>query len=69
MREFDIQNFKSGLVTKIEDFSIPEDAASSSLNWLTLGDHMELSGGYDVIGTENGAGKITGLKVGETSTQ
>jgi len=66
MREFDIQNFKSGLVTKIEDFSIPEDAASSSLNWLTLGDHMELSGGYDVIGTENGAGKITGLKVGET---
>ena len=64
-REFSIRNFTKGLITKIEDFSIPEDAASNSLNWLTLADRIELSGGYQVIGTENGAGKITGLKVGE----
>jgi|TARA_Y100000310_G_scaffold159223_1_gene158754 hypothetical protein len=65
MREFDVKNFKSGMINKIEDSSIPEDAASDSLNWITLGDHIELSGGYDIVGTENGAGKITGLKVGE----
>lgn len=65
MRHQTIKNFTKGLVTRVEDFSIPEDAASASLNWLTLGDKIELSGGYRVIGTENGAGKITGLKVGE----
>lgn len=66
MREFSVRNFSKGQVDKIEDFSIPEDAASSSLNWLTLGDKIELTGGYDVIGTENlGAGKITGLKITE----
>lgn len=65
MREHILRNWKSGLVTKIEDYSIPEDAASRSLNWLTLGDKIELSGGYSIIGTENGAGKITGLAVGE----
>lgn len=65
MREFSIRNFDKGLITRVEDFSIPENAASSSLNWLTLGDHIELSGGYSVIGTENGVGKVTGLAVGE----
>jgi len=65
MREFEIKNFDKGLVTKIEDFSIPEGAASNSLNWLTLGDRVELSGGYKVIGTQQGAGKITGLATGE----
>lgn len=59
-----VANFTKGLINKIEDFSIPEDAASSSLNWLSLGDHIELSGGYAVIGTEQGAGKITGLAIG-----
>lgn len=65
MREYAIREFKSGLVTKIEDYSIPEDAASASLNWLTLNDRIELSGGYSVIGTEQSAGRITGLAVGE----
>jgi len=65
VREYKIRNFKSGLQTRLEDFSIERDAASKSLNWLTLGDRIELSGGYDVIGTENGAGKITGLGIGE----
>ena len=64
-REYILKNFDKGLITRIEDFSIPKEAASSSLNWLTLGDKIELTGGYSIIGTENGAGKITGLAVGE----
>ena len=63
-REFKIKNFDKGLVNTIEDISIAENAASSSLNWITLGDTIELSGGYTVIGTEDAsAGKVTGLKV------
>lgn len=65
MREFSIKNFDKGTVNAIEDYSIPEQAASRSLNWLTLGDKIELSGGYTVVGTENsGTGRITGLHVG-----
>ncbi len=64
VRVFQLKNFDKGLVTQIEPHSIPEEAASDSLNWLTLGDKIELSGGYTIVGTENvGAGKITGLHV------
>lgn len=66
MREFSVKNFTKGTVNSIEDHSIPEEAASKSLNWLTLGDKIELTGGYSIIGTEaTGTGKITGLKVAE----
>ena len=66
LRQRRIQNFDKGLVTQLEAQSIPEQAASASLNWLTLGDRIELSGGYTIIGTENtGTGKITGLHVAE----
>ena len=62
MRVVKIKKFDKGVVTQLESQSIPEEAASSSLNWLTLGDRIELSGGYVVVGTENsGSGKITGL--------
>lgn len=62
MRVVKIKSFDKGLVTQLEPQSIPEQAASASLNWLTLGDRIELSGGYVVVGTENsGSGKITGL--------
>ena len=64
MKEYSLREFKSGLVTRIEDFSIPEDAASKSLNWRTMGDKIELSGGYKIVGNENGAGKVTGLAIG-----
>lgn len=65
-REYTIENFTTGLVNEIEDKSIPADAASNSLNWLTLGDRIELTGGYNIVGTEaSGSGKITGLSVGE----
>lgn len=66
MRIASIKNFDKGTVDAIEDFSIPEQAASASLNWLTLGDRIELTGGYSIIGTENtGTGRITGLHVAE----
>ena len=66
MKEFSVRNFTKGTVNSIEDHSIPEEAASKSLNWLTLGDKIELTGGYSIIGTEaTGVGKITGLKVAE----
>jgi len=66
MREFSVKNFTKGTVNSIEDHSIPEEAASKSLNWLTSGDKIELTGGYSIIGTEaTGTGKITGLKVAE----
>lgn len=65
MLEYSVRNFDKGLITNIEDFSIPESAASDSLNWLTLGDKIELSGGYQIIGTEQvGVGKVTGLAIG-----
>lgn len=66
LREFKVRDFDKGLVTSVEDHSIEENAASSSLNWLTLGDKIELSGGYSIVGTEqSGAGRVTGLFVGE----
>ena len=48
----------------MEQQSIPDGAASDSLNWLTLGDRIELSGGYTLLGTEvSGTGRVSGLKV------
>ena len=64
LKSLRLQNMDKGLYTTLEAQSIPEQSASASLNWLTLGDKIELSGGYTVIGTENsGTGKITGLTV------
>lgn len=59
------QSFKKGLITTLEDYSIPDDASSKSLGWLAKGDHIELTRGRNLFGaTENtGAGKITGLHV------
>jgi len=64
MKEFRLRNFNKGTITAIEAESIPEEASSGSLNWLTKGDKIELSGGYSLIGTEvAGAGRITGLEM------
>lgn len=69
MLEKKVENWDKGLIDSIEDYSIPENAASRSLNWLTRGDKIELAGGYDVIGTEiAGSGKITGLACPERVT-
>lgn len=62
MRVYYVKNFDKGIVNQVEDFSIPENASPDSVNWVTEGDHIELSGGYQVLGTNlNVAGAITGL--------
>lgn len=63
MREVSITTFDKGLITRLQDESLPVGAASSCLNWHFLGDHVELRRGQAVIGTENsGTGRVTGLK-------
>ena len=64
MRVLEIRNFEKGVINNLEQQSIPDGAASDSLNWLTLGDRIELTGGYTLLGTEvTGTGRISGLKV------
>lgn len=69
MRQVLVKNFNKGTINTIEDFSIPEEAASKSLNWLTRGDRIELSGGYSMIDPDNaktGTGRVTGLQISST---
>jgi hypothetical protein len=64
MRIKSVPNFLKGLITSIEDYSIPDGAASSILNWRYKGDKIELRKGYKVLGTEqSGTGSIDGLHV------
>jgi len=68
MRQFIQKNFNKGLITQVEDYSIPEEAASNCLNWLSRGDKIELSGGWSLVDSDNeiaGTGKVTGLQVSE----
>jgi hypothetical protein len=52
-----IENFLKGLITSIEESSIPDGAASDNLNWLTKGDKIELRRGMILMGSDAGAGK------------
>lgn len=62
MLDFAVKNFKHGVVNNIEPQSIPDGAASDSLNWLTKGDKIELRRGSRVIGTEvSGTGRVTSV--------
>ena len=64
MRIKTVSNFLKGLITSIEDYSIPDGAASALLNWRYKGDKIELRKGYKVLGTEqSGTGSIDGLHV------
>lgn len=65
MRNVTIPNFEAGLITSIEDKSIPRGASSRSLGWLALGDIIELTRGRSLVGTEiTSIGRISGLGVG-----
>lgn len=58
-------NWNRGLQDKIEDQSIDQKAVSAELNFLTMGDKMELRRGMKGLGGYlTGSGKITGLTVG-----
>lgn len=64
-KEKHIKNFTKGLYTRLESESIPDGAASDSLNWMSLGDRIELRRGQTLMGTDvEGDGRVTGLKVG-----
>lgn len=74
--DYIIKNFNEGVITRVEDESLPKGAAGvGTYNWLGLGDHIELRRGQAVLGTAvNGAGRVTGLRVArkldaETGTQ
>lgn len=64
MRNKEFSNFKYGVIDRIEARTIPAEASSRSLNWLTKGDKIELVRGRFRLGTENsGSGRISGLHV------
>lgn len=57
--------YKYGIVDAIEDTAIPRGAARASLNWLTMGDKIELRRGFSFMGDASqqaGTGKVTGIK-------
>jgi hypothetical protein len=62
--EYEVKNFTKGLITRVEDDSLPKGAAADSLNWLSRGDRIELRRGSLLMGTrQTGNGRISGLKV------
>lgn len=66
LSEYLIRNFNKGTVTRVEDYSIPDGAASDSINWSSLGDHIELRGGRSLMGANVATpGNISGLIVAE----
>lgn len=65
MAEKYIKNFTKGLFTRFESESIPYGASSDSLNWMSLGDRIELRRGQTLLGVDvSGVGRIRGLLVG-----
>lgn len=59
------KSFKYGQIDNLEASSIPRGAATSALNWLTKGDHIEVRRGQKYMGTVSvnvGNGKATGIK-------
>lgn len=68
MRDFPVSTFKYGVMNALESQSIPDGAASDSLNWLTKGDRIELRRGSNVKGAEiAGVGRITEIHTGYKS--
>ncbi len=59
-----IDKFPYGQIDTIEDRKIPKGAASKALDWIPQGDRIELRRGNHLIGSDDGAGKVTGLHVG-----
>jgi len=57
-----IQDWILGQIDNLEARSIPRGSASSSNNWLTVGDKMELRRGRYILGNQNtGAGAVKSL--------
>ena len=56
--------FKSGLHTLLDDEQIPKDASSGSSNWLTRDGHIELIRGRQLLGDSGLSGAIYAQHVG-----
>lgn len=59
--QYPVKNFDKGLIDAIEAHSIANGAYSGSLNFLTQGDRFELRRGQKFLGTDAGAGQVTGI--------
>jgi hypothetical protein len=68
-----IKLFDKGVHNVLSDESIPKNAASDSLNWLTEDGRITLAGGRKLVGAEGGAGQsygeFTAYKVDGTSVR
>lgn len=59
-----INKFPFGTINTIEDRAIPHGAASKALNFLSLGDRIELRRGYEQLGaSDDGVGEVTGIHI------
>ncbi len=61
IRQKIVNRFPWGTVNTIEDRAIPAGAASRALNWLSIGDRIELRRGYALMGADDGVGAVTGI--------
>ena len=60
----EIRNWTYGIINAVEPTSIPVGSLSEALNFLTLGDRIELRRGSRILGEDAGAGAVRGLFVG-----
>lgn len=61
----EIKSFTFGVVNSLEPKSIPVGSLSNALNFLTLGDKIELRRGTKILGTDQGVGgSVAGIGVG-----
>jgi hypothetical protein len=58
-----VTTFPYGVMNTVDDQAIPHGAASAALNWLSMGDRIELRRGMQLLGDDYGAGKVAGLHV------
>lgn len=64
MNDKTFDNFKYGWINALEADKLKDGVVVDGLNWLITPDKIELRRGMKIIGTDAGAGNITGLKVG-----
>lgn len=58
-----INKFPYGVIDTLTDDKIPEGAASRATDWIPQGDRIELRRGMLLMGSDGGAGRVSGLHV------
>lgn len=67
MANLELKLFSKGIHNLLVDDIIPQEASSSSLNWITQDGRIKLAGGRQRIGVEGAVGKINALWSGYTT--